>query len=171
LHLLASPLSIISSNSDTEGKDYFKRPIAGTDLGSDSNTDPTPLSPGQSEILHDSRYTLGFDHDHEIGGSLGSALGSGMSRSGTTTTGSGSRPGMGSGSGLSSDGTQRRVLLRNESSARQSRGRWEKVGPRTRHSGFIVGGLTNPARTVTSDGSGWIGSTSQLQSIRGSSSY
>lgn len=173
LHLLASPLSIISSNSDAEGKDYFKRPINDLHVGSDSKTDPTPISPGQSEILHDPRYTLGFEH--EIGGRLGSGTGSGMSRSGTTTTGSGSRPGMGSGSGsgsgLSSDGTQRRVLLRNESSARQSKGRWEKVGPRTRHSGLIFGGLTNPARTFTSDGTDWIDSTSQLQSIRGSSSY
>jgi hypothetical protein len=154
LHLLASPLSIVSSNSDTEGKDYFKRPVAGNDLGSDSNTDPTPMSPSQSEILHDPRYTLGFDREHEIGGSLGS--GSGMSRSGTTTTTSGLGPGMGSGSGsgLSSNGTQRRALLRNESSARQSKGRWEKVSHRARHSRLNLGGLTNPARTFTSDGSG-----------------
>lgn len=130
LHLLASPLSIVSSNSDAEGKDYFKRPINDLHVGSDA--DPTPMSPGQSEIAHDSRYTLGFDHDREIGGSLGSGLGSGMSRSGTTTTTSGLGPGMGSGSGsgLSSNGTQRRVLLRNESSARQSKGRWEKVSYR-----------------------------------------
>jgi hypothetical protein len=155
LHLLASPLSIVSSNSDA-GKDYFKRPITVTDLGSESNTDPTPMSPSQSEILHDPRYTLGFDRDREIGGSLGS--GSGMSRSGTTTTTSGLGPGMGSGSGsgsgLSSNGTQRRVLPRSESSARQSKGRWEKVSHRTRRSGFSFGGLTNPAGTFTSDGSG-----------------
>jgi hypothetical protein len=140
LHLLASPLSIVSSNSDT-GKDHFKRPI--NDLGSDAN----PTSPGQSEIAHGNHYSLGFDH--EIGGSLGS--GSGMSRSGTTTTGSGSRPGMGSGSGLSSNGTQRRVLLRNQSSARQSKGRWEKVSTRTRP---IFGSVTDPTRLSTSDGSG-----------------
>ena len=147
LHLLASPLSIISSNSDAEGKDYFKRPINDLHVGSDA--DPTSMSPGQSEIAHGNHYTLEFEH--EIGGSLGSGLGSGMSRSGTTTTGSGSRPGMGSGSGLSSNGTQRRVLLRNESSARQSKGRWEKVSTRTRP---IFGSVTDPTRLSTSDGSG-----------------
>jgi hypothetical protein len=106
------------------------------------------MSPGQSEIAHGNHYTLEFEH--EIGGSLGSGLGSGMSRSGTTTTGSGSRPGMGSGSGLIPDGTHRRVLIRNESSARQGKGKWEKVSHRTRHPGLILGGLTDRARTSPS---------------------
>lgn len=103
LHLLNSPLSYTSSDA---GKDYFKCPI-------DGENENDPSSPSAHSEIH---HRVGFDDE------IGPSVGSGMSRSGTTMTGT-----TGTGVGLVSGGPQRRVLIRNDSSARQKKG-WEAVG-------------------------------------------